>query len=243
MKPSDSVLEIDNFSIKRNKDFTLRVDKVHLQKGKVVCLVGANGSGKTTLIEAVTGLISTHTGVVRICGIESSLKNQKRVNSLMGFIPDDDNWVIPELCAEEFFALLADIYGRRIVGNIDQLCERLDFKNRRLQIGSLSHGNKKKLQIIAALAHRPKLLIVDELRNGLDPVAIIQVEQLMKDFVYGQGSILASTHDLWWAERFSDETLLIHDGKIQYADDTARIVEDYGSLENKFKQVYGLGED
>ena len=240
MKSNNTVLEINYLTIKRNKNFTLQVDSVRLQKGKVTCLVGANGSGKTTLIEAVVGLLPMYKGRIRICGIDSSLKTQKRINSVMGFIPDDDNWVIPELCADEFFILLSDIYGQEVDKRIDQLCDQLDFKNRRLQIGSLSHGNKKKLQIIAALAHRPKVLIVDELRNGLDPVATIQVERLMKDFVRGQGSVLASTHDLWWAERFSDETLMIHDGKIMYADETPHIVADYGSLENNFKHVYGL---
>ncbi len=240
MRQSSNVLVIENLTINRSKNFTLQVDNVRLQKGKVTCLVGANGSGKTTLIEAVVGLISAYSGRVRICGIESSFKTQKRINSIMGFIPDDDNWVIPELCADEFFVLLSDIYGRGVDKRINQLCDQLDFKNRRLQIGSLSHGNKKKLQIIAALAHQPKVLIVDELRNGLDPVAIIQVERLMKDFVNNQGSVLASTHDLWWAERFSDQTLMIHAGRLVYADDTANVLADHGSLENKFKQVYGL---
>lgn len=240
MTQTSLALDITRLKVRRSKSFSLQIDSLKLEKGKVTCLVGANGSGKTTLIETIVGLLSTYDGQIRVCGMLLTPKTRKRIHTSLGFIPDDENWIIPELCADEFFALLLDVYKGQSRQRIEDLCMQLHFTNRRVQIGSLSHGNKKKLQIIAALFHDPKVLIVDELRNGLDPVAILQVEYIIKDFVRAGGSVLASTHDLWWAERFSEQTILIHEGKVMHADATAKIVADYGSLETKFKQVYGL---
>ena len=86
--------------------------------------------------------------------------------------------------------------------------------------------------------HKPKLLVIDELRNGLDPIAIKRAEELIKRFQQNGSTILAATHDLWWAERFSDRVIMINSGQIAYQEQTDCIVNNSGSVEAKFMELY-----
>ena len=86
--------------------------------------------------------------------------------------------------------------------------------------------------------HDPHFVIVDELRNGLDPIAILRAEQILKYKQMSGTAIIAATHDLWWAERFSDEVVMIRRGHIILNDYTTNIVQSSGSLEAKFMELY-----
>jgi ABC-2 type transport system ATP-binding protein len=118
-----------------------------------------------------------------------------------------------------------------------QLSRMLHFSAFEQPLESLSHGNKKKVQIIAALLHEPKVIVLDELRNGLDPLAIIAAEELVRSEASRGACIVAATHDLWWAQRIATETLLLIDGKVAYHENTDRMLEQYGSLETLFIQL------
>jgi ABC-2 type transport system ATP-binding protein len=86
--------------------------------------------------------------------------------------------------------------------------------------------------------HDPHFVIVDELRNGLDPIAILRAEQILKRRQISGTTIIAATHDLWWAERFADEVVMIKRGHIVLNDFTHHIVERSGSLEARFMELY-----
>lgn len=86
--------------------------------------------------------------------------------------------------------------------------------------------------------HRPKLIIVDELRNGLDPLAIKQAEELLKNEIRDGITVIAATHDLWWAERFADEVIMLRAGNVLLHEDIDKIIDRSGSLENRFMELY-----
>ncbi len=237
-------LEITGLVVNRGRDFSLRIPELEVFPGRVACIVGANGCGKTTLLETITGLLSPVSGVVTIAGRPLTTAAQHPyIKRVIGFVPDDEGWIIPELTADEYILLLAQIFARAgvthdLVREARILARALQFTQAGQQLGSLSHGNKKKVQIIAALMHRPSLVIVDELRNGLDPIAIRQAEELLAKRKQSGTAIMAATHDLWWAERFADDIIMVQNGRILLQETTTSIVANSGSVEAKFMELY-----
>lgn len=234
-------LVIEDLKVKRSKNFQLSVPYVHFLPGQVTCIVGSNGSGKTTLVESIVGLLKPTSGQVIVSGLDAH-KDYQQVKRSVGYIPDDEDWIIAELSAREYFSLLISVHPttstQLLHRRVESLAHELIFTSFNQQLGSLSHGNKKKVQIIAGLLHDPSFIIVDELRNGLDPIAIDRAERLLKYKIYSGSCIIAATHDLWWAERFANEILMISRGQIIVNDYTKNIVARSGSLQNRFMEEY-----
>lgn len=234
------VLQITDLEVKRSKDFSLKISQLSLEPGKILGVAGPNGSGKTTLLEALAGILQPDGGVIKVCGLPLT-NNLRQTKTQLGIIPDDDGWFVAELTAHEYFGLLVKVYeqaGCRINPlRIDNLAKRLQFTAFDQRLDSLSHGNKKKVQLIAGLMHGPRVIIVDELRNGLDPLAIIAAEQVIRSEAARGAAVVAASHDLWWSQRVTDETLLLSDGRVLVHNRTKVLVERYGSLENLFLKV------
>lgn len=236
------ILQVNELKVRRSRTFCLSVPHLKFLPGTVTCIVGSNGSGKTTLMESLVGLVPPGEGAVKVCGQEAHLEIAE-VKRAIGYIPDDDSWLIPELTAGEYFAILAAAHSstsnqNRLLKEAKQLANELLFDSFNQQLGSLSHGNKKKVQIIAGLMHDPYFIIVDELRNGLDPIAIIRAERILKHRQVCGSAVVAATHDLWWAERFADEVVMIRRGQVVLNDYTNNVVERWGSLETGFMELY-----
>lgn len=236
------ILTIDGLRVRRNSKFELTIPFLNVTPGNVICVVGANGSGKTTLVETIVGLLRPTEGYVKVSGYNAHLDHAE-VKRAIGYIPDDDTWIIPELTAREYFEVLVSVQSttknkKIMLKRAYDLAEELMFTSFDQQLGQLSHGNKKKVQIVAGLLHDPHFIIVDELRNGLDPIAIIRAENLLKRKQMCGTAIIAATHDLWWAERFADDIVMIKRGHIVLHQETKDIVKNSGSLENKFMELY-----
>ncbi len=235
MKPA---IRIRDLHVNRSNTFALHIRQLSVKPGTVLCVTGANGSGKTTLIECVTGLMGPTSGEITIAGY--TVTNNLRVTkAVIGFVPDDEDWLIKELSAAEYFKLLGGIYKDAGIHTdmhrrVNYLARLLNFSAADQPLGTLSHGNKKKVQLIAGLMHEPKVIILDELRNGLDPLAIIAAEDLIKSEAGRGACILAATHDLWWAERVANDIVLLGNGSVKVHAKTASIIQRYGSIEKLF---------
>jgi ABC-2 type transport system ATP-binding protein len=237
-----NILKIHNITLQRSASFSLHLDKLRLEAGTILCVAGPNGSGKSTLVECLAGLLSGPDIDITICG-RPLRNNLLETKAAIGYIPDDESWLIKELCAQEYFNLIINTY-RDLGTSEDKMRYRQQYLAKVLRfeaflqpLESLSHGNKKKVQIIAGLLHEPSIVIVDELRNGLDPLAIIAAESIIRSEASRGAVVVAATHDLWWAERIADEVLLLLDGSVALHQATDDLLEKYGSIENLFVQI------
>ncbi|MGF7229154.1 MAG: ATP-binding cassette domain-containing protein [Candidatus Saccharibacteria bacterium] len=235
MKP---LLVARNIEAIQSKTFRLSVSSLVANPGSITCVTGPNGCGKTTLLECLTGLTKPLRGTITIRGAPVC-EGLRATKTQLGFVPDDEDWFIKELTAREYLDLVISVYTKAGVTaplhkNYEQLAQDLSFNTFDQPLHQLSHGNKKKVQIIAALMHQPPVIVLDEIRNGLDPLAILATEKILLREARRGACIIAATHDLWWAERIATDVLLLQNGQIVVQDSLKNILRTYHHLENLF---------
>lgn len=216
-------------SIKKTyKDFKLDINNLKVQSGTITGLIGENGAGKTTLIKSILGMIKSNCKNLKIFNKDYK-ENENEIKDDIGLVLD--NAFFPELLnAKDINTVMKGIYK-----NWD---EKLFFKYLKdfnlphdKEIKSLSCGMKKKLEIITALSHHPKLLILDEPTSGLDPVARGEVLDILLKFIKDENhTVLLSTHITTDLEHTSDQIIFIDDGKIVLDEQKDNVINDYGIL-------------
>jgi ABC-2 type transport system ATP-binding protein len=232
-------------TIRKNYGKSTPVNSVSFEvsSGSVHGLLGPNGSGKTTTLHIVTGLLDSDGGEVTISGRGIA---DKASRASFGFAPDD-------------LALPTALTGREFLTFHDTLRARDDRERAKLLADALgiaadldklvveySHGMQRKLQLIAAVMHNPRLLVLDEPFRGLDPEASVTVRTLLSSFVAGGGAVLVATHDMLRAERECDTVTILSDGRTvaQGSPASLRLAnEGCSSLEDVFMRVTGRDSD
>lgn len=220
--------------------FRLGPVDLSLAGGEVLALCGPNGSGKTTLINVLLGTKSPDAGHITLGSRTLDLRTRDYLADV-GFVPDETSTLFDELTAAEHVSLLcARRDGNRpdVPGRAQEIMELLDFHPGRMLARSYSHGMKKKLQLVLALMHEPSLLIVDELRNGLDPLSARLAEDLLIGSVTARGGVVVTaTHDLAWVDRIQPRLLLLNRGRALEVDSPADLTAQHESLEDAFLRV------
>lgn len=224
----DISLEIKGLNIKFGKKVAVDNISFSVKPGQIYALIGPNGAGKTTTIKAITGLIISEIGSVKICGnkkIEESRKN-------MAYIPDEP-FVYQYLSGREFLRYVGSIYEldkNLIEEKIKTFVSKFNIEDEIDELfESFSRGTKQKIMIIAAFMRDPKLLIIDEPIVGLDVSSQKIVKKMFRDFANNGGSILLCTHTLNIAEEIADKIGIIKNGKI-----ISELSKDINDLENKY---------
>ncbi|MBT2513390.1 ABC transporter ATP-binding protein [Arthrobacter sp. ISL-30] len=222
-------------------DFVLGPVSMRLNAGGIHCLLGPNGAGKTTLIRAVMGLQNRSAGDIRINGIQVAGRSPKVLRGI-GLVPDDPKQLLEELTAREFWALTArlhvDAEGRdAALARAEELADFLQFTPPADTISTFSLGMRKKTQLVAALLHAPKFLILDEPRNGLDPLGMLRMESLLVEHARSGATVLVASHDLHWAERFAGHILILNQGLLEASGTVAELISPSGSLEDAFFRI------
>lgn len=187
-----------------------------ISSGEIFAFIGHNGAGKTTMIKSIVGILEFEEGDILIDG--KSIKEDPIGCKLeMAYVPDNPD-LYENMRAIDFINFICDMYdidaGER-KKNIEKYAKMFELENKLTDdISSYSHGMKQKVALIAALAHNPKVLIMDEPFVGLDPQAVYDMKELMKKMVKEGKTIFFSTHILDVAEKLCDHVAIIKSGKI-----------------------------
>lgn len=211
------MIEIKNFS-KIYQNGKKAVDEVSLQinNGEIFAFIGHNGAGKTTTLKAITGILDFEQGDILING-KSIKKEPIACKKQMAYVPDNPD-LYENMKAIDFINFICDMYEisqQERSKNIKKYVELFGMQNDiQDEIASFSHGMKQKVALIAALSHNPQVLILDEPFVGLDPKAVFEIKEIMKEMRKEGKCIFFSTHILEVAEKLCDRVAIINQGKI-----------------------------
>lgn len=205
-----------------------------LSSGKILALCGGNGAGKSTLIRLITGLMKPTTGQVTINGFTRKEDNKQFLKQF-GYMPDEFQFQKSMTTKEtmNFYSKIKNISKTRYEEVLVEvgLHHRLNEK-----VGNFSKGMNQRLLLAQALLANPRLLILDEPTNGLDPYWVNQFCELMINAKEKGQTIIFSTHDLHVAEKVADEVMFLGNGKVM----SKGPVNQYQdvSLYEAFQQLY-----
>ena len=203
-----------NLSKKYGK--TLVVDDLNLsiRSGEIVGFLGLNGAGKTTTMRMLLGLIKPTSGECYIQGNKVDQYNLEVLNEI-GYIIETP-YSYPDLTVQENLEIVSTLRGIRNKDVIDWVTEKLkldQYKDK--QVKHLSLGNIARLGIAKAIIHKPKILILDEPTNGLDPFGVIEVRELLKELANNLGTtVLISSHKLEEISKVATRIVIIHEGRL-----------------------------
>jgi ABC-2 type transport system ATP-binding protein len=208
------VLEINHLTKKYGERAAVDDVSFEIIEGEIFGLIGPNGAGKTTIIKMITGLASPTSGEVFIDGISLKKHFEKAITKLGGIIENPD--LYPYMSGMENLKFFASLYPDITKEKIDEVVKLVGMEKRiNDKVRNYSLGMKQRVGIAQALLHDPKILILDEPTNGLDPNGIRD----MRKFLIGLSrkkhiSILVSSHILSEMEQLCDTVAIIDGGKI-----------------------------
>src|SRR5947209_10414488 len=180
-------------------------------------LLGPNGSGKTTLIRSLLGLITIDRGSGEVLG-KDFRRRQLDIRREVGFAPEDE-CLFPRLVGVEFVAYAGELVGMGPKDALQRAHEVLDYvglgEARYRKVESYSTGMKQRLKLASAIVHDPKLLILDEPTNGMDPEGREEVIELSRDLAHNKGmSLIFSSHLLPDVEAVCDHVVVLGSGRL-----------------------------
>ena len=201
---------------------------LNLISGNIIGLVGPNGAGKTTLMKVLSGLLIPDNGDITINN--KKIENKNRPNwtkELIGMMPENVHWYGPTTPYQVIkkILIIRDMDILYIEKILDQV--GLTVKSHEA-LDTLSQGMHQRLSLACALIGNPKILLLDEPMNGLDPVAREAFTGLLKNLAKNGKAILISSHQLAELERMVDSVILMHEGEIIQEGDLSEIRNKYG---------------
>ena len=213
---------------KEYKDFTLDHLSLTLPAGCIMGLIGENGAGKSTTIKLILGMIHKNEGTIRIYGKDAG-EASTLVKEDIGVVMDD-NGIPAALDGKKIDKVMKRIYKNWNSGYFMELLQKMSGPVNK-KYGDFSRGMKMKMGIAIALSHDPKLLILDEATNGLDPVAKEEVLEMLFDFTREEDhSILISSHIVSDLEKLCDYIAFLHKGKLLLMEEKDKLFEEYGVM-------------
>lgn len=196
-------------------DVNLRVPE-----GDFFGFIGPNGAGKSTTIRILMGLIAPTAGRAEIFGRE--VRGQKKeILSEIGYMPSEASFY-PSMKVGEVIRYSADLRGMNCREEAKKLCDRLELDMGK-RVGELSLGNRKKVSVVCALQHRPRLCILDEPTSGLDPLMQREFYALLGERNAEGTTIFLSSHVLSEVQRYCRHAAVIREGEILVSDSIANL--------------------
>ena len=205
--------------------FTLGPIDLTLPGGTVCGLIGENGAGKSTTLKLILGILPPESGTIRVLG-KDDLEASPCTKEDIGVVLSGEG--IPTcLTAPQVGQVMAGIYPNWDTDAYTELCRRFDLPENK-RYGDYSTGMKMKQCLAVAFSHHPKLLLLDEATNGLDPVVRDELIDLLLDFVRDENhAILISSHIVSDLEKLCDTIAFLHKGKLLLCEDKDTLRDEY----------------
>jgi len=209
-----NVLEVNNVHKKLGKREIIKGVSFSIKEGEIFGFLGPNGAGKTTTIRMLVGLIHPNSGNISICG-NNILENPVKALSNVGAVVENPE-MYTYLTGRQNLNMIADI-KKLPRKNVDEIIELVNLTGRiDDKVGKYSLGMKQRLGLASALLSKPKLLILDEPTNGLDPTGIIDFREIVKKAVKEtNAAVFISSHILSEVQQLCDTVAFINHGEIK----------------------------
>jgi ABC-2 type transport system ATP-binding protein len=235
------VIELDDLNVRFGQRDILKGLKCSMS-GRTIGLLGPNGAGKSTLINTLLGFYRPFAGTARVFGHD--IRTQTReIRALTGYMPESDCF-IASMTAVNFIRMMAELSGLPSEAALERAHEALFYvglgEARYRRLGTYSLGMKQLAKLAQAVAHGPKLVVLDEPTNGLDPPARQRMVRLIREMRdSGEVSILISSHLLRDVEETCEEVLILKEGRqVHYAN-----LEEERRANRRFLELETVGGD
>lgn len=232
-------LKIENLR-KQYDGFTLNDIYLEIPAGKIVGLIGENGAGKTTLLSLLLGQVHKDAGTVQFFDGKDAL-SEREIKMQIGYVLDECCYH-SKLKAKHISSVLKSIYDNWDDTEFRRLLTRfsVDYS---MKIGEMSRGTKIKLMLAAALAHNPKLLILDECTSGLDPIVRDDVMEILKGFIKDKdNTVFFSTHITSDLEKIADDVAFLHHGNLIFYESVQTLMNRFCIVTCTKNSKFGIEE-
>ncbi|GAB1395104.1 LPS export ABC transporter ATP-binding protein [Rhodocyclaceae bacterium] len=239
-----SRLSVYNLHKKYRTRTVVKDVSLHVDGGEVVGLLGPNGAGKTTCFYMIVGLVASDAGEISITSDEQEqrmthLPIHKRARLGLSYLPQENSVFRKLTVAENVRAVLElqDYDEPTIATRLDELLEELHISHLRDQKAvALSGGERRRVEIARALATRPKFILLDEPFAGVDPIAVIDIQKIIKFLKEREIGVLITDHNVRETLGICDRATIINAGEVLAAGNPAEIIDN-----ESVRRVY-LGE-
>lgn len=191
-----------------------------VNEGDFFGFIGPNGAGKSTTIRTLLGLITASSGNAEIFGMNIKT-NRTKILSDIGYLPSETMFY-RGMRVKDVLRLSADLHKKDCIKEAEILCSRLKLDTSR-KVEELSLGNRKKVGIVCALQHKPKLYILDEPTSGLDPLMQREFYALLKERNEKGATVFLSSHVLSEIQRYCKHAAVIREGKLLVSDSVEKL--------------------
>ena len=206
-----NAIEITHLTKNYGKNRGVEDVNLIVKEGDIFGFLGPNGAGKSTTIRSMLGFLRFETGEIKILGMDS-VKDHEKILENVGYMPSEA-WFYSSMRVADVIKYAADVRGLDCTEEARKLCERLKVDTHK-KIKELSLGNRKKVSIVCAMQHKPKLFVFDEPTGGLDPLMQKHFFELINEYVAQGATCLLSTHVLSEVNKYCKNAAIMREGRL-----------------------------
>ncbi len=208
-----NIIQTENLTKKFGDTIAVDDVSINVRKGEIYGFLGLNGAGKTTTIRLLLGMIKSDSGTISLFG--QKVEPASQIWNNVGYLVETP-YSYPDLTVKENLEVFYQLRGLKDKNQIDRIISVLQLEQyRNKKAKYLSLGNCQRLGLAKALIHNPKLLILDEPINGLDPAGIVEIREFLKDLVKNHNTtIFLSSHILSEISKVATRIGIVHNGRL-----------------------------
>ena len=206
-----NAIEIKNLTKVYGKNRGIQDINISVKEGEIYGFIGPNGAGKSTTIKTLLNFIYSTSGEALIFGMDS-VKESEKIKEYIGYVPSEVRYY-DDVKVKDIIKYAQSFYPKSKKEYVDRICNELELDMNK-KMGELSLGNKKKVAIDQSLINNPKLLILDEPTNGLDPLMQKKLFNILIEEKEKGNTVFLSSHNLVEVQNLCDRVCVIKEGKI-----------------------------